>query len=191
VPFWFNTRIETISADKLEKLKSINCNRISVGLESGSEHVRKKLLRRHYTNDYFVNKFKILYNYNISVSVNNILGFPDETRDQIFETIDLNKRIKADDYGAYIFQPYHGSRLRDLCAEKGYIREDYLAGDAHLSTDLNMPSITKQEISGLQRTFMLYVKLPMQFYDDIKIAERFDREGNAKFKELAKLVNKR
>lgn len=187
VPFWFNTRIETITPDKLEKLESINCNRISIGLESGSEYIRKKLLKRNYSNEYFVEKFKMLNDYDMSVSVNNIIGFPDETREQIFETIDLNRRIKAESFGAYIFQPYQGTNLRDYCIEKDYIPDDYLAGDAHLDAKLDMPQITKEEIIGLQRTFTLYTRLPKKYYDDIKIAERFNKKGNDKFMELAEL----
>ncbi|MFQ5713575.1 MAG: B12-binding domain-containing radical SAM protein [Candidatus Scalinduaceae bacterium] len=187
IPFWFNTRIETISHEKLEKLETINCNRISIGLESGSEYIRKKLLRRNYSNDYFLEKFRILSEHNISVSVNNIIGFPDETREQIFETIDLNRNIKAESFGAYIFQPYQGTSLRDYCVRKGYIPEDYLAEDVHFSSGLTMPQITREEIGGLQRTFTLYTKLPKEYYDDIKIAERFDKEGNGKFKELSEI----
>ena len=187
MPFWFNTRIETISHDKLEKLESINCDRISIGLESGSEYIRKERLRRNYSNDYFLEKFKILSEHNISVSVNNIIGFPDETREQIFDTIDLNREIKAESFGAYIFQPYLGTSLRDYCVKKGYISEDYLAQDAHFGSGLTMPQITKEEISGLQRTFALYTKLPKKYYEDIKIAERFDKEGDKKFKELSEI----
>lgn len=187
IPFWFNTRIETISSDRLKKLKSINCNRISIGLESGSEYLRKKLLKRSYSNDYFVEKFKILSDANISVSINNIIGFPDETREQIFETIDLNRRLKAESFGAYIFQPYHGTDLKKYCVEKGYIPEDYIAGDFHLDSSLTMPHIAKEEILGLQRTFTLYARLPKRYYNDIKIAEKFDRKGDDKFAELARL----
>ncbi len=186
VPFWFNTRIETISADRLKKLENVNCNRISIGLESGSEDLRRRLLKRNYVNDYFVEKFKIFNDYNISVSVNNIIGFPDEKREQIFETISLNRRIKAESFGAYIFQPYHGTSLRDYCVKKGYISEDYLSGDAHLGSGLDMPNITKEEISGLQRTFSLYVKLPKKQYPEIKIAEKFNKKGNDKFRELSR-----
>lgn len=187
MPFWFNTRIETISHDKLEKLEGINCDRISIGLESGSEYIRKKILRRNYSNDYFLEKFNILSEHNISVSVNNIIGFPDETRAQIFETIDLSREIDAESFGAYIFQPYQGTSLRDYCVKKGYISEDYLAEDVHFSSGLTMPQITREEIGGLQRTFTLYTKLPKEYYDDIKIAERFDKEGNGKFKELSEI----
>jgi len=187
VPFWFNTRIETISHDKLEKLESINCDRISIGLESGNEFIRKKILKRSYSNDYFLEKFKILGEYNISVSVNNIIGFPDETREQIFDTISLNRRIKAESFGAYIFQPYQGTSLRDYCVNKDYISEDYLAEDVHFLSGLTMPQITKEEIGGLQRTFALYTRLPEEYYDDIKVAEKFDKEGDEKFKELSEI----
>lgn len=190
IPFWFNTRIETISRDKLEKLESINCNRISVGLESGSENVRRRLLKRNYTNDYFAEKFKMLYDFNIAVSVNNIIGFPDETREDIFETIELNRRIKAESFGAYIFQPYVGTWLREYCVEKGYMDGDHLSGDAHYDPKLDMPHISKEEINGLQRTFTLYVRLPKDYYNDIRIAERFDPEGNDKFRELSELYNR-
>ena len=191
IPFWFNTRIETLSADKLKKLESINCDRVSIGLESGSEYTRKKLLKRHYSNDYFVEKFKMLNDFNISVSANNIIGFPDETREQIFETINLNRRIKAESFSACIFQPYHGTSLRDYCIERGYIDENYLAGDVHLETGLNMPQITKEEIRGLQRTFSLYVRLPEKYYKDIRIAEKFDEEGNRMFQQLQKICYER
>jgi len=187
IPFWFNTGIQTISPYRLRKLEEANCNRISVGLESGSELIRKKLLKRAYSNDYFVEKFKILGDYNIAVSVNNIIGFPGETRAQIFETINLNRNINAESFGAYIFQPYYGTVLRDYCIKKGYITEDYLAGDVHLDSGLDMPNITKEDIRGLQKTFALYVKLPERYYDDIKIAEGSDKKAKDKFKELEKV----
>ena len=187
VPFWFNTRIETVTKEKLEKLKTINCSRISVGLESGSENVRKKLLKRFYSNDYFVEKFKILDNSGISISVNNIIGFPDETREEIFDTINLNRKIKAESFGAYIFQPFQGTSLRDYCARRGYIPNDYISGDSHMASRPGISAISEEEVIGLQKTFALYVSLPEKYHDDIRRAEKSDAEGIKKFKELSEL----
>ncbi len=47
---------------------------------------------------------------------------------------------------------------------------------------LNMPS--KKEILGLQRTFVLYTKLPKDLWPQIKVAEKFDDEGNSMFEKL-------
>ncbi|MFH1309104.1 MAG: radical SAM protein [Candidatus Omnitrophota bacterium] len=187
VPFWFNTRIETITSEKLEKLRTINCNRISIGLESGSEYVRKNLLKRFYSNEYFVEKFKVLENCGIAISVNNIIGFPDETRQQIFDTIELNRQTRADSFGAYIFQPFQGTYLRDYCVKKGYLPEDYLSGDSHLDSRPGISAISEEEVSGLQKTFALYVTLPKTYYDEIKIAEKPDPAGLKKFNELSEL----
>jgi len=99
----------------------------------------------------------------------------------------MNRRIKAESFGAYMFQPYQGTSLRNYCVKKGYILEDHLTQDAHFGSGLTMPQITKEEINGLQRTFALYTKLPKKYYDDIKVAEKFDKEGDEKYKELSEI----
>ena len=148
-------------------------------------------MKRHYSNDYFVDKFRIFDDFKIAVSVNNIIGFPDETREQIFETIELNRRIKAESFGAYIFQPFHGTILRDYCVEKKYIPSSYMSGDSHMDMRPAISAISEEEVTGLQKTFSLYVTLPEEYRQDIKIAERSDEEGNKKFKELANVYAER
>ena len=49
---------------------------------------------------------------------------------------------------------------------------------------LRMPTISKEEISGLAKVFSLYVKFPKERWPEIKIAEKNDDEGN---KMMAKL----
>ena len=48
-----------------------------------------------------------------------------------------------------------------------------------------MPSISKDEIQGIARTFSFYVKFPKERFKDIKIAERFDDRGNDMWKKLS------
>ena len=45
-------------------------------------------------------------------------------------------------------------------------------------------TISKEEISGILRTYSLYIKFPENRWDEIKIAEKSDKEGNAMFKKL-------
>src|SRR5205823_2778435 len=123
----------------------------------------------------------------------NIMGFPDETRDLIFDTIELNRSVKSATINAYLYNPYQGTELYDVCKEKGILPgdDDEAVIDAALSeefpyfkTILNMPQITKQELIGMQRTFVLYVKLPRTEWPRIRVAERLDDEGNRAFSEL-------
>ena len=47
-------------------------------------------------------------------------------------------------------------------------------------------TITYEELKGLQRTFPLYVKMPIEEWDRIRVAEKFDEEGNEMFGKLRK-----
>jgi len=190
LPFWCNSRPEDINEEKVKILKEINCKRISIGIESGSEVFRKKFLRRKTTNKQIMEMARIFHKYDISFSVNLMIGFPDETREMIFEGIDLCKQINPDGISTHIYNPYHGTELRDVCIKKGYISPDLIADDFFQGYQLINNNLSANEIMGLFRTIPLYVALDKGIYDEIKIAEKFDDIGNNKFVELKQLFYK-
>ena len=51
---------------------------------------------------------------------------------------------------------------------------------------LRMPTISKEEISGIARVFSFYIKFPENKWNEIKIAEKNDAEGNKMFAKLGK-----
>ena len=54
-----------------------------------------------------------------------------------------------------------------------------------------MPSFSKEEIAGLQRTFGMYIRFPKDRWDEIRLAEKFTPEGNAMWGKLREeLINK-
>ena len=82
--------------------------------------------------------------------------------------------------GAFIFAPYHGTPLRDLAIKKGYIKDEEICSLSNTSASmLNMPTISKQEISNLAKVFSLYTKFPKDRWPEIKKAED-DPEIHAK-----------
>jgi radical SAM superfamily enzyme YgiQ (UPF0313 family) len=178
LPFWCQTRIETINDEKIKLLEDMNCDRISIGLEHGNEEFRKKILKKNFTNEQAIAAFKILEKSKIPVTVNNIIGFPDETRDLVFDTIRLNRRIKTDSINAYFFVPYRGTPLRQYCIEKGYIKPDARTDSLMRRSILNMPNFSSDQIKGLVRTFPLYIKMPESYFNDIKVAEQLNEEGD-------------
>ena len=120
-------------------------------------------------------------------SANCIIGMPDENRELIFDTINFMRKLPSniDATGAFIFAPYHGTPLRELAIQKGYIKESEIASISNTTHSmLNMPSISKEEISGLARTFSYYVKFPKNRWDEIKLAEQFTPEGDLMHKKL-------
>lgn len=187
IPFWFNTRPEDITEEKVKLIKEIGCKRISIGLEHGNEEYRKNWMHRKYSNEQIVNACRILKEYEISFSVNVIIGLPFENRDLVFDSIEVLRQIQPNGISTHIFNPYHGSEMRQLCVKEemidpGLIAEDFFQGDYCLKNN----TISKEEVLGLFRTIPLYVEMDKSEYERIKVAEKNDALGNQAFSELKK-----
>ncbi len=189
LPFWCQSRIETISEFKIALLEKMGCDRISVGIEQGNEEFRKTVLKKKFTNQEVINAFKILKNHRIPITVNNMLGFPGETRELIFDTIRLNRMINIDSTNCFAFKPYHGTHLRDVAIRDGYLKD---TGNIHsiLKSSFDMPQLSKEEIEGLLRTFPMYIKMAENRFPEIRIAEKDTLEGNTMYARLAEEYKK-
>ena len=184
LPFWCQSRPETVIEEKIKILKDMNCQNMQFGIEHGNEAFRAKILNRHYTNKQMLDAFKIVEKYGIAYTVNNIIGFPDETRELVFDTINVNRQINPATMNVYFFTPYKGTWLYQYCIEKGYLGKNDKVHQLLDGVKLKMDTITYQELKGLQRTFPLYAKMPENMFGQMKIAERFDDEGNKMFEKL-------
>ncbi len=188
IPFWFQTRFEDIDAEKLGWLADVGCYRISFGLEHGNEEYRKEKLRRNMTNEFILAKSKVVAASGIPYTLNNIIGFPYETRELFFDTIKFNRKIGSfDSLSVNVFVPYHGTPLRDMAIREGWLDPSVQTTSVIAKSLLNMPPpyLSADEILSLQRVFPLYVRLPESRYPEICLAEKLDQEGDAVFKALA------
>jgi len=195
LPFWFNTRPETITERRAKKLKEIGLDKVNIGVEHGNKEYRREIIGRNYENEVVIKAFDIMYNQGIPTTCNNILGYPDETRELIFDTIELVRKIKSENINAFTFIPYNGTALRALAERKNYIKKDYLCHqvetiDGIARSELDMPTISKKEIMGLVKTFTLYARMPRSYWSEIKVAEQLNEEGNKKYDELMQLYQK-
>ena len=188
LPFFCQNRAEVINEETVRYLVEMNCHSCAIGIEHGNEEFRFKMLNRKVSNTTYLHAIECLKKTEIKVSLNNILGFPDETRELVFDTISLNRifnrRYNVYQINAYYYTPYHGTALRQYCVDRGYISKDAQTSYITNDTVLNMPSLSTEQIRGLVRTFTLYVRFPKERYPEIAVAERLDEEGNRKFKEL-------
>lgn len=187
LPFFMNTRAETITEKRIEMLSRINCHRANIGIEHGNESFRKEIVGRNIPDEVLVNAIRMVGESRISTVSNNIIGFPEETRDFIFDTIKFNRRIEkyCDSINCTVFSPYHGSFLRQRAIDLGYLDSDTIVDTAcSFGSLLKMPHLTQEDIAGLLRTFSMYVRFPTGDWPRIKIAEKFDIEGNAMYEKL-------
>ncbi len=175
LPFWCQTRVETVEIERLRLLKEIGCARLSFGLEHGNPEFRTKWLKRRMTNEMIVKNFGIVNEVGIPFSVNNIVGFPHETRELAFDTVYLNREFECNDRSAYVFTPFQGTPLRAECDRLGFTQPDQIVqSSVPERTALDMPQFPRSEVLGLVKTFNMYVH-----FDEVRWPEIRKAEGNA------------
>jgi len=153
VPFVCHTTAETITADKIKKLVSVGLKLMNVGIQHGNEVFRREVLKRSTPNDELQMRFHIAADNGAVVSADFIMGFPLETPQLAQDTIDLSRRIRATARGCSLFVPYHGTALRALAVEKGYLQVDELAVWSPEQSQLDMPGFPRQAISRMMQEF--------------------------------------
>tara|TARA_A100001011_G_C14311105_1_gene845653 strand:- start:1822 stop:3495 length:1674 start_codon:yes stop_codon:yes gene_type:complete len=184
LPFWMQTRPETINDDNMKKLADVGLHRISFGVEHGNEDFRKKILDRRWKNKDIIEKLKIPHKYNIQFSCNNITGFPTETKKLAFDTVELNRQIDSDNANIYSFVPFHGTPLRKMCEDLNLIKPETITKCLTSESQLNMPQYPPHEIEEIKKCFALYIKFPKSRWKEIERAEKNDKEGEKIYKEL-------
>ena len=194
LPFWIQTRIETLTRERIKDLRRVGMLWLTIGLEHGNEKFRRQVLKRHYSNENFIEKMRILKEAGIGASINNVIGFPGETRELMLDTIRMNKRLYEEnpllETNVFLFTPYRGCELFGVCLEKGLIGEGFATSSSHMNdrSVLQFPDDVHKDLTGLIRTFNLYIRLPESWNDQIKIAESPSAEGDAMLKRLTEKI---
>ena len=186
LPFWMQTRPETINEYNIKRLSEIGLHRISFGIEHGNEEFRRKILDRRWKNKDIIESLKIPHRYGVTFSCNNITGFPTETKKLAFDTIELNRQIDSDNANIYSFVPFHGTPLRKMCEDLGLIKPETITKCLTSETQLYMEQYPPEEIEAIKKCFSLYIKFPKSRWREIERAEKNDKEGDKIYNELKK-----
>jgi radical SAM superfamily enzyme YgiQ (UPF0313 family) len=138
--------------DLLERLfvafKRANIVTINIGLESGSERIRNKVLRRpRYSNEDIVNFCSIAKKYNIKIIMFVMIGLPGESVADFEETYRVVRLCEPHNIWLSIFYPYPGTDLYRIAKEKRLFSEKDIRTvlERHRSY-LNLPEFPRWRI---------------------------------------------
>jgi len=159
MPFEVTTRVESSSYEMFKQLKDAGCWRVAIGIESGNEEFRTKHLNRRMKNSQIIQAFADARKAGLATKSYNIVGFPFETKEYHKDTVGINAEINPDTHVCYIFNPYPGTRLFDVCVENGFLDSGYFRHEFIHRTDspLRMPQFSRDEILSCYRNFSFNV----------------------------------
>lgn len=164
LPFYIQTRCETVKEEYIKKLKEVNISTIAIGIEHGDEKFRKKYMNRQMSNESLRRAFDIIHKYNIRTTANIMIGTPYEKENMFRETIKLLKEIKPKSYSVNYFMPYRGTAMREAAVKLGYIPKDHLIMDSN--TCLDMPGFRRERIVHYYENLKKYLDGELKLDED-------------------------
>jgi len=121
IPWECETRVDTVDLKQLEKMRASGCHGTWVGVESGSPKILKQIFKR-ITVEQVKAFFKNCKTLGIDAGAGFMLGFPDETREDVKMSLELGKKINPTWAWYQIYVGYPDSPLYQYAIREGLTR---------------------------------------------------------------------
>jgi len=124
VSFFVTVRANLIDEETVKLLKEMNVTSTNIGLESGNPRIL------HYLKDGVsmkdnIKAIKIMKKFGLNIGASFIIGSPDETKDEILETLSFIKNNNiASTSNIYILTPLPGTYFWEYALKRGLVSED-------------------------------------------------------------------
>ncbi len=115
------TRVDAVDQELLTKMRDAGCITVWFGVESGSEKVLAQMHKK--INPEMVRSaFKTAQKAGLMTIASAVIGFPGETEETAWETINFINSLNPDDIGFYVATPYPGTPMYEEVVKNGWLR---------------------------------------------------------------------
>jgi radical SAM superfamily enzyme YgiQ (UPF0313 family) len=126
-PFVVNAHVQVFDRDMARSLKKAGCAIVKFGIESGSERVRREVMRRVMKNETIAQALAVAEEAGLHSSAFVMVGLPTETRDEVLETIQLLADTRPGRFRWSAFFPFPNTAAYDISLKGGFINTDKMA----------------------------------------------------------------
>lgn len=124
LPFYCLVRADLVDDDICRALKEAGCAYVALGVESGSERLRRQVLNRYMSNRQILEAARLIKRHRLKLITINMLCLPTETLDDMLATVDLNLRLRPDGLFTHTFYPYPGTALCAFARKQGLLSDE-------------------------------------------------------------------
>lgn len=151
IPFIFMERPENMNDEKARIIKEAGAHRVSIGIESGDEDIRRKTLNRHHSQETIINAFHTARKHGLITSAFTMIGFPDEDEQSLIKSFHLIRTAHPDFIQTTIFHPLRGTKLYETVIANGLFDAlSPMPNDYYGFSSLNFPQKQKKALKQWQ-----------------------------------------
>ncbi len=149
-----NVRIEfpngvavyAIDDEVSELFSKAGVSTVALAVESGSDYVLNKIIKKPLKTIMVKDKVKMLRAHGVQSHVFIVLGLPGELDEHRQQTLDLLLDVGFDWAHVFCAVPIFGSRLHEICVDKGYIEETNFLDHVNTKSVIRAPGVDPDEI---------------------------------------------
>jgi len=165
VPFLCQTRPDLIDEATVRTLRDGGCDFINMAIESGNPRVRNEVLGRNIPTEQIIEAFALARRFGIRTASFNMIGLPGETMAEVWDTIELNRRLQPDRIMCTVYMPFRGTRLGEECLAGGWLTHPVDDAEVYYTNiAIRHPEIPSRRLFGYQGFFDYYVRLSRKLY---------------------------
>lgn len=133
---WVSIGLAVFELDEelIKLMRASGCEYIAVAIESGTERVLKKIIRKPVNFEHAKEMVHLAKKEGIYVVANFIVGFPTETWDEIRQTVKFAEDIDVNYAKLFAAIPLRNTKLWELCEKEGAFKKDFRESDVRWST---------------------------------------------------------
>ena len=119
----FYVAINALTEKTIDLMSRLGMKKILLPIESGSPRIQK-LIKKNIKIDKALRSVKWAMDRGMNVSVNFMIGFPQETMEDIQMTLNLARKVQAHQTSIWVVTPWQGTELYDYARDNGYLSGD-------------------------------------------------------------------
>ncbi|WP_405108933.1 radical SAM protein [Paenibacillus sp. FSL K6-1217] len=155
-----SSRTDHVNQELFEVMMQAGCNGVFFGIESGSQSIQQTIGKKLNLNQAY-ELLRELHQSGLSCTVSFITGFPEETEEDLNQTLDMIIRLLSigiADVQLHQLSLFPGTQLYE--AEKdSLILDDQLWGGNDMNSDFQLSAIEKKWIASYPQIFSNYYTL--------------------------------
>ena len=155
LPFTCNTSVPLVTERAVQALRRAGCAGVAIGVETGSEDLRMRILGKAVPNDDIREAARRIKGAGMQLITYNMVGSPGETVEDVLETIRLNREIGTDLLRVNIAIPLPNTAFEDTAFSLGFLEE---RAQDNLVQTLTRPEVLVQsaERQALVNLYLLF-----------------------------------
>ena len=165
IKFSCSIRANVVTEDICRALKRMGVVSVGMGLESGNQRVLSWLKKGGITVEDNRNAVALLNAYGIRPNASFVIGSPDETEEEIMDTLRFIKSVDLALFDVYVLTPFPGTPVWDIAKEKGLVSEGAAMQWEHLNVNFEVQpqkaiilssTLSRKDLIALYRKFRRY-----------------------------------